>query len=226
MTQNSLTTSGEFLKMIYVFFVAATVVALAMLYKFLPTRKGFLVICTLLLVVFSASAFFHGRQSQQEQITLAQLEELQLQQKIFGEWYAAYQKDIERLDQNWQLYHKILEDLNATDAENFNAEALWLRLKELERESLDEQLKIHKLTAPPDLNRECRQLVEEVIRKTQRYVDAQTQAISRSATVANPSASIDFETLRLRLHDIMLRESPEGLFTAQEISAIRIALSD
>ena len=212
--------------MIYVIFFAASVVALAMLYKFLPTRKGFIAICTLLLIVFSASAFIHGRQTQQEQITRAQREELQLQQKIFGDWYAAYQKDIERLDQNWQLYHKILDDLNAMDADSFNAEALWLRLSELESESLDEQLKIHKLTAPQKLNSECRQLVEEVIRKTQRYVDAQMQAISHSALTANPSASTDLETLQLQLHDIMLRESPEGLFTAQEISAIRAALSD
>ncbi len=212
--------------MIYGFFIAATVIALAMLYKFLPTRKGFMVICTLLLIVFSASAFIRWQQVQQEQITRAQREELQLQQKIFGDWYAAYQKDIERLDQNWQLYHKILDDLNAMDADSFNAEALWLRLKELEQSTIDEQLKIHKLTAPQELNRQCRQLVEEIIRKTQRYVDAQTQAISHSALTANPSASTDLETLRPKLHDIMLRESPEGLFTAQEISAIRTALSD
>ena len=212
--------------MIYIIFIAATVVALVMLYKFLPTRKGFMAICTLLLIVFSVSAFLHGRQAQQEQITRAQLEELQAQQKIFGEWYAAYQKDIERLDQNWQLYHKILEDVNGADMDSFNAEALWLRLKELEQESIGEQLKIHKLIAPHELNRESRHLVEAVISKTQRYVDAQTQAISRSAATANPSASTDLETLKRQLHDIMLRESPEGLFTAQEISAIRIALSD
>ncbi len=212
--------------MTYVIFFAASAVALAMLYKFLPTRKGFMVICTLLLIVFSASAFIHGRQIQREQITRAQREELQAQQKIFGDWYAAYQKDIERLDQNWQLYHRILDDLNAMDAGSFNAEALWLRLKELEQSTIEEQLKIHKLTAPQELNRECRQIVDEIISKTQRYVDAQTQAISHSVITASPSASTDLETLRPKLHDIMLRESPEGLFIAQEISAIRTALSD
>jgi len=36
----------------------------------------------------------------------------------------------------------------------------------------------------------------------------------------------DRYTLRARLNDIMIRESPEGLFTAQEISAIRAALGD
>ena len=189
--------------MIYVLLIAA-IVSLIVLYKFLPTRKIFLVICALLIVVFGASAFIHARQAQREQITRAQLEELQARQKIFGEWYADYQKDM--------------------DAQNFNAEAFYQRLKQLEQESIEEQIKIHTLHAPPELDRENRKLVEEIIRKTRRYVEAQTQAISLSATAANPP--VEPEILRARLHDIMIRESPEGLFIAQEISAIRSALRD
>ena len=209
--------------MIYLLLFVA-IVALAVLYKFTPTRKGFLIICTLLIVVFVASAFIHGRQVQQQEITRAQLEELLEQQKIFGKWYADYQKDIDRLDRNWQSYHNIIDSLNSTDAQSFNSEAIYLRLKELEQESLDEQLKIHQLNPPPELDRENRDLVDIVIRKTQRYVDAQTHTITLSAQVATPP--VELESLRLKLHDIMIRESPEGLFTAQEISAIRAALDD
>lgn len=211
--------------MIYLLF-AATIVSLIVLYKFLPTRKIFLLICTLVIVVFGASAFIHGRQVQREQITREQMEILLERQKIFGEWYAAYQKDIDRLDRNWQLYHNILDDLQSTDAENFNAEALYLRLKELEQESIDEQVKIHMMTVPHELGKENREQVEAIIRKTQRYVDAQTQTISLSALTANPATPKDLETLKLQLNDIMIRESPEGLFTAQEVSAIRDALGD
>ena len=114
--------------------------------------------------------------------------------------------------------------MNSTDAQSFNSEAIYLRLKELEQESLDEQLKIHQLNPPPELDRENRDLVDIVIRKTQRYVDAQTHTITLSAQVATPP--VELESLRLKLHDIMIRESPEGLFTAQEISAIRAALDD
>ncbi|MBQ6759289.1 MAG: hypothetical protein IJP42_09470 [Selenomonadaceae bacterium] len=208
--------------MIYLLIIAA-IVALAVLYKFSPTKKAFMIICTLLLIVFGASAFIHGRQVQQE-ITRAQLEDLQARQKIFGEWYAAYQKDIDRLDQNWQLYHNILDGLNSTEPQNFNAEAIYLRFKELERESLDEQLKIHQLNPPPELDRENRDLVDVMIKKTQRYVDAQTKTITLSAQAAIPP--VELENLKIRLRDIMIRESPEGLFTAQEISAIRSALED
>ncbi|MBE8954444.1 MAG: hypothetical protein SR2Q5_02080 [Quinella sp. 2Q5] len=211
--------------MIYLLFAAA-VVSLVVLYKFLPTRKIFLVICTVMVAVFGASAFIHGQQVQREQITRERMDELLERQKIFGEWYAAYQKDIDRLDRNWQLYHNILDGLNATDADSFNAEALYLRLKELEQESIDEQLKIHMLTAPQNIGRENRRLVEEIIRKTQRYVDAQTQTISMSAFAAKDSTDADLDALKLKLNDIMIRQSPEGLFTAQEISAIRAALGD
>ena len=208
--------------MIYLLIIAA-IVALAVLYKFSPTKKAFMIICTLLLIVFGASAFIHGRQVQQE-ISRAQIEDLQRRQKIFGEWYAAYQKDIERLDSNWQLYHNILDGLNSIEPQNFNAEAIYLRLKDLERESLDEQLKIHQLNPLPELDRENRDLVDLIIKKTQRYVDAQTKTINLSVQAAIPP--VELENLKIRLHDIMIRESPEGLFTAQEISAIRDALGD
>ena len=212
--------------MIYILLTISAVLSLVVLYKILPTRKIFMVICIILLVVFSASALIHGRQFQQEQITRERREELLQRQKIFIEWYASYQKDIDRLDRNWQLYHNILEDLRTVDAENFNAEAFYLRLKELEQESIDEQLKIHMLTAPENIGHDNIQLVESIIKKTQRYVDAQTQVISMSAVAANPANPKELDALKLRLNDIMIRESPEGLFTAQEISVIRAALGD
>ena len=209
--------------MIYLLLIAA-VVALALLYKFSPTPKTFIIICTLLVFVFGASAFIRVQQLEQEQITRAQLEELQEQQKIFGEWYAAYQKHIDRLDRNWQSYHNIIDGVNSVDAQNFNAEATHARLNDLEQETLDEQIKIHMLITPQGLGNENRALVEAVIQKTQHYVDAQMRTISLSEDAAVPP--VDLETLKLRLHDIMIRESPEGLFTAQEISAIRAALGD
>ncbi|MBR0287361.1 MAG: hypothetical protein IJQ82_00110 [Selenomonadaceae bacterium] len=209
--------------MIYLILIAAGV-TLVLLYKFSPTRKGFLAICVLLIVVFSVSFFIHGRQVQRQEVTRAQLEDLQKRQKIFGEWYAAYQKDIDSLDRNWQLYHNILDGLKTMDAQSFNAEAIYLRLKELEQESLDEQLKIQTLNPPQGLDKDNRDFVEVVIKKTQRYAEAQTRTITLSVQAATPP--VELEILQARLNDIMIRESPEGLFTAQEISAIRAALDD
>lgn len=209
--------------MIYLLIVAATI-ALVLLYKFMATRKNFFVICAVLVVVFGISAFVHSRQVQQEEISRAQLEVLHERQKIFGDWYAAYQRDIDSLDRNWQTYHNIIDGLQTMDADSFNAEAVYLRFKELEQESLDEQIKIYGMTAPQLLDEESRTLVENVIRKTKDYVDAQTRTISLSVKAAQ--SPVELEPLKLKLHDIMIRESPEGLFTAQEISAIRDILND
>ena len=124
--------------MIYLILTAAGV-TLILLYKFSPTKKIFVTICAVLLVVFGASVLISDQQ-RQEKLSREQIEALQEQQKIFGEWYAAYQKDIERLDRNWQSYHNIIDGLRAIDAQNFNAEAVYLRLKELENESRRQSL--------------------------------------------------------------------------------------
>ena len=208
--------------MIYLLLIAA-VVTLALLYKFAPSRKIFMIICAGLLAVFVASIFV-SEHNRQEKLSRTQIEELLERQKIFGDWYAAYQKDIDSLDRNWQSYHNIIDGLKTVDAQNFNAEAFHMRLFDLEQESIEEQLKIHMLAAPSGLDEESRELVELVIRKTQKYVDAQTKTISLSAKAAVPP--VELEPLKLKLRDIMIRESPEGLFTAQEISAIRSALGD
>ena len=209
--------------MIYLLTVAAAV-ALVVLYKFLPTRKNFAIICAVLIVVFGVSAFVTNRQAQQEEISRAQREELQARQKIFGDWYASYQRDIDSLDRNWQTYHNIVDGLESVDADSFNAQALQQRLHELEQESLDEQIKIYGLTAPQSLDEQSRAQVDEIIRKTKDYVDAQTRTISLSVGAAKSIAEL--EPLKLKLHDIMIRESPEGLFTAQEVAAIRAVLGD
>ncbi len=209
--------------MIYLLTVAAAV-ALVVLYKFLPTRKNFAIICAVLIVVFGVSAFVTNRQAQQEEISRAQREELQARQKIFGDWYASYQRDIDSLDRNWQTYHNIVDGLESVDADSFNAEALQQRLHELEQESLDEQIKIYGLTVPQSLDEQSRAQVDEIIRKTKDYVDAQTRTISLSVGAAKSIAEL--EPLKLKLHDIMIRESPEGLFTAPEVAAIRAVLGD
>ena len=182
-----------------------------------------MIICAVLLAVFVTSVFV-SEYNRQEKLSRTQIEELLERQKIFGDWYAAYQKDIDSLDRNWQSYHNIIDGLKPVDAQNFNAEAFHMRLLDLEQDSIEEQLRIHMLNAPAGLDDESRELVELVIRKTQKYVDAQTKTISLSAKAAVPP--VELENLKVRLQDIMIRESPEGLFTAQEISTIRSTLGD
>ena len=77
---------------------------------------------------------------------------------------------------------------------------------------------------PKELNPEYTILLTEIIKKTQAYVDAQTKTISAVRAAADPEKFEDMDTLNKIIKDIIIRESPAGLFTASEIAAIRESL--
>lgn len=198
------------------------VVALIALYKFLPNKKFFPYLCVAMLMVFVVSAFIQNRYSK-EVLTRAQIEELQMRQKIFGDWYAEYQKDITSLDRNWQRYYSLVETLKAAEIYEYST---YQQIIDLERETLKEQRHIHELKVPPELDEESRELLRRVIEKTKAYADAQAKTISLARQAAIPEVATDLPTINKRIHEITIRESPAGLFTAQEIAAIRDILDD
>ena len=203
--------------MLYVIFILAAA-ALIALYKFLPNRRVFIFLCATLTIVFCISAFIQIRNSRQEVISRAEIEHILKQQKIFGDWYAAYQKDIDHLDRNWQLYHRIIETLKTDEIYELSTYEL---LEELEMDALEEQEKIHALKVPDDLDLESAALLSVIIKKTCNYVDAQTKIISTVRKAADPENFKDLKTLNRIIKEITIRESPAGLFTASEVAAIR-----
>ena len=174
--------------------------------------------CGALIVIFCVSAFLQGQFFQQEAISRSQIENIREQQKIFSDWYADYQKDIDHLDRNWQLYHSLIENLKSAEIYELST---YEQLRDLEIDALDEQKHIHALSPPYGLDEDCRALILEIIKKTGAYVDAQTKTISAARNAANPDNFINLNVLNKKLKDITIRESPEGLFTATEIAAIR-----
>ena len=116
--------------------LTAAAVALIALYKFLPNKKFFPYVCGTVIFIFGASAFIRDYYNNAV-MTRAQLEEFQLQQKIFGKWYADYQNDINSLDRNWQRFYKIVETLKTAEVYEYST---YEQLLELESETLDEQV--------------------------------------------------------------------------------------
>ena len=198
------------------------VAALFALYKFLPNKKIFPYLCIALLIVFATSAFIQNRHSK-EVMTRAQIEELQTRQKIFGDWYADYQKDINQLDRNWQRYYSIVDTLKTAEIYEYTT---YEQLIDLERETIDEQRHIHDLIVPDGLDEESSELLARVITKTKTYADAQVKTISLTRQAANPEGVTDLNAMNKRINEITIRESPAGLFTAAEIAAIRDILGD
>ena len=201
------------------FLILATVISLFVLYKFLPNRKIFLYFCLSLIVVFTIAGLIARSQQPQQTMNEAERYALQQQQQIFTGWYTGYQKDIDQLDRNWQLYHNIIEQFNS---DSIDIDTLYERLENLESEARIEQVHIYTLKPPPGLGEDCNILIEQMLKKTQLYVDAQAQTIAMSKSVIDTegfSNANHQEQIHL-FQDIIIREAPTGLFTADELSAI------
>ena len=203
--------------MIY-FLIVISAIILAVLYRFFPRKKVFVYFCILLLMIFSISAFWNNRQVEKEKISREQIELMQKQEKIFIDWYADYQKNIDALDRNWQSYYDIAETLKTSE---IYEEITYEQILELESEVIAEQIKIHNLQVPVELEDDCKIILSEVIRKTQNYSDAQAKVVTSLKQISNPETVKDLPDLNKKIKDITIRESPAGLFTAAEISAIR-----
>ena len=205
--------------MLYGFSIA---IALILLYKFLPNKKIFPYFCVALLLVFGVSAFLQNRNTT-EKLTRAQIEELQFRQKIFGDWYADYQKNINRLDLNWQRYFSIVNELKTAEVYEYKT---YEQLIDLEQASLDEKKIIDELKVPPELDEISKKLLDSIIKKTKSYAAAQAKTISLTRQTANPAIVTNINEMNKKINEINIRESPTGLFTASEISAIREILDD
>ena len=135
-----------------------------------------------------------------------------------------YQKDIDELDRNWQWYRQILESFKEGQ---IDLQTAHLRLTQLNHDS---QLLLERITAhtpPLPLENACYDLLIEVVKKTAAYADAQHRTIALTKAAADPAAlraSDPAEQSRI-LQAVMIRESPVGLFTADEISQIRTYLA-
>ncbi len=194
---------------------------LLLLYRHLPNRKIFRYFCvTLALTGAIAYIFVDSAHPVQPVMSEEEKYEMQQQQYLFMNWYADYQKDIDQLDHNWQVYHAILESFKD---DSISIQTAYVRLKQLEDDARQLRDRIAEKTPPPSLNDTCYDLLIEVLRKTREYSEAQYRTIALSRAVSDPVhlRSDDPAEQNRSLQDVMLRESPVGLFTATEISAIR-----
>ena len=206
--------------MIVLFLAVICLVLLALLYHYMPSRKVFYFF-TLSLVLTACVAYFANQVRTEEPVlTEAEKYEIQIQQKIFMDWYASYQKKIDQLDRHWQWYHAIAEDFQE---ESIDIQTAYLRLKQLEEDSRLLRDQIHEMAPPEAMHDPCYDLMIEIIRKTNVYAEAQLRTIILSRAVIDPAhlQTDDPAEQRQSLKDVMIKESPVGLFTANEISQIK-----
>lgn len=201
---------------IFIFLISVGI--LLALYKILPNKKFFPYFCILFCFAFCGAVYLNNKNAEQEKISQEKIAALQLQQKIFSDWYANYQKDIDTLDRIWKNYFDFVE--NVKSAKTFDKK-FSQQIADIEIEAIDEQIKIHNLKIPEELDAEIKKILAELIRKTQIYSDTQVKIVSSVKNFSNPDSVKNISDLNKKIKNITIRESPAGLFTANEISAIR-----
>lgn len=205
--------------MLEIFLVMAMVTSLIILYHYLPNRKIFLYFCLSLIVVFAIAGVITRSQQPQPTMNQKERQELMKQQNIFIDWYTEYQKDIDKLDRNWNLYHTAIDNFNDN---SIDTETLLERLTNLENEVKIEQVHLYALKAPSELGEECTTSIKILIKKTQLYVDSQLQTIMKSKSLIESETFLnsDNQTQEHMLQEIIIREAPIGLYTANELTEI------
>lgn len=197
---------------------ALLVLLLFLAQRFFPRRGIFAIFCAVLLC--AGAAFYITQKEKTEPMTAAKREHIAEQQMIVADWYAGYQGLIDEMDHNWRQYHRILSDF---DADIIDLTTAYERLDELDAEAIKTLDTLERMEPPLTLDDDNYDLVTAIILKTRAYAAEQRQTIRHTANVADPdhqSTEVQEEQSR-RLRDVMRSESPAGLFTAREISALK-----
>lgn len=201
--------------------VLLSLLLLLVLYRNLPNKKVFYAFCLTLVLCISAVTYsLLGQQSGQKPMDESTVRHITAQQQIFDGWYTDYKKNLDNLDYNWQQYQMILRDYHN---DNISLNTTYTRLTQLENQAQRVRDDLNKLAPPISLDDGNYDLTTSVLQKTQDYAEAQLKAIKASRAIADPAAKApdDHDQRSRLLEEAMLRNAPDGLFTAQEISNLR-----
>ncbi len=196
-------------------------VLLWLLYRYIPSRKVFAAFCTVLIVAAGIVYFAWPRQAPAEPaLSAADRQSLLEQQELFASWYKGYQKDLTDLDRQWQWYHQILE---AFKEDSISIEVTYVRLQQLEKDSLALEERIAGNAPPLELDSACYDQLASLLAKTRTYAATQHRTIALTRAAADPQHQFtqDQAIQSHELEEVMLRESPTKLFIADEIMAVR-----
>ena len=210
--------------MILYLLAAILVVLLILLYRYLPNKRIYACFCVTLAALGVLCYIFFPRTSQTEAMTEEQKYDILQQQQIFATWYAGYQKDVKDLDHNWRWYHQILEDFKE---DNISIQTAYVRLKQLEEDEKALTSRIADSAPPLELHDNFYDLTASIVQKTKAYAEAQQKAITLTRAASDPQRmpTDDQEEQNRLLQTVMEKESPVGLFTAEEIAEIRNGLA-
>ena len=189
------------------------------------TKRKFFLAALAIIVLFGATAFSLRQNDGREPAeNAAETARLSMQQKIFAEWFALYQRDVEDLSRNWQIYHHIIDMFKTED---MDAATCYERLSDLAEDERTLLTRIEERNLPPELDEFLYGKARILRDKISEYGAAQYKTIALSRAAADPDDE-RFQSPQAQsafIQEIMIRQSPTNLFIADEVYAVREYLS-
>ncbi|MDD3114357.1 MAG: hypothetical protein PHQ44_01310 [Anaerovibrio sp.] len=198
---------------------------LLVLYRNLPNKKVFYAFCFTLLAAIGGIVYsLLFQQPAQEPLNESAIRKITAQQQIFDGWYTDYKKELDLLDYNWAQCQKIVSDYHN---DNISIHTVYTRLNILTHQAQAVSDELNKLPPPISLDDTNYDLTTLLLNKTQDYANAQLTAIQALRNAADPAnINTDSHEQQSRiLRETMVRNGPDGLFTADETNALRQRLT-
>lgn len=155
----------------------------------------------------------------------AQKQALHRAQAAFAPWYAAYKKELGRIDFFWQRYYRIFE---AFENDEISVQTAHVRFDELEQQIGALRDKLARCKAPAALSGEAANAAERLLQKTLDYADRQYKIV-RESTLSTAPAAVTQESRHRqqveRLRKIQVLYNPSALDIASEIQLFKALLS-
>lgn len=188
----------------------------------IKSRMAFYAFCGSLLLALSITGYgyYTSTSNQYEELDESAIRHITAQQLAFGEWYTVYKKKLDAMDYCWVSYYHIIRDFKNED---ITLREAYTRLNQLESNVVNLHNEIYQMTPPISLDDINYDLTLSILKKTKAYSDAQLRTVRATKMTADPDKmSTDNHDVQLGyLNDAMIGNSPDMLFTASEINALR-----
>lgn len=193
---------------------------------FLAIRKKHIFPIIICLILVSIPFIFKPTPPEKPEPLTPEEHQLLIQEQMdFAQWYTAYKKDIDKLDNNWQQYHKIIK---AFQNDTISVQTTHARLADLYTKSNLLNEKLTQLAPPANLTDDNHNHVLEIISKTKTFSRKQTKIIETSVYALDGQ-----NLLNNKQHDdqvnalqkILILSDPINLDISQDLLTIQANLT-
>jgi len=193
---------------------------------FLAIRKKHILPIVICLILVSIPFIFNPTPPEKPEPPTPEEHQMLIQEQMdFAQWYTVYKKDIDKLNNNWQQYHKIVK---AFQNDTISVQTTYARLVDLYTKSKLLNENLMQLTPPANLSDDNHNHVLEIISKTRTFSSKQTKIIEKSVYALDSQNIINnkqHDDQVNALQRILILSDPVSLDISQDLLTIQANLT-